>query len=353
MSNASPEFIKTRIGDLLREVGFDAVGFTLPEALTTEDANLQAYLKAGHHGTMTWLEDRAKKRASPKALWPEVKSIAVAASNYGPSRSPEDLKKRTEAKSKATISVYAQNKDYHDLMKKRLKRVGRQIHQEFGADLKVFVDTAPVMEKPLAAAAGLGWQGKHTNLVSRDFGSWLFLGAIYLSIEVPADELAPDLCGSCTACLDACPTNAFPAPGQIDARRCISYLTIELKEEIPEELRKDLGNRVYGCDDCLTACPWNKFTKVTEEPAFQPRKELEAPDLKVLSRLNDAEFRTHFSGSPVKRIKRDRFLRNLLIAMGNSEDTSLIEEIRLHLKDSDPVVSATANWALHQLTDED
>ncbi|MEL7231317.1 MAG: tRNA epoxyqueuosine(34) reductase QueG, partial [Pseudomonadota bacterium] len=280
-------------------------------------------------------------------MWPEAKSAIVVGLNYGPEVDPRGL---LAAKSKGNISVYARGKDYHDILKKRLKALARRFVEETGAQVKVFVDTAPLMEKPLAQKAGIGWQGKHTNLVSRQLGSWLFLGVMLTDAELEPDEVHINRCGSCTACLDACPTQAFPAPFQIDARRCISYLTIENKGPIPDEFRAPMGNRIYGCDECLSVCPWNKFAQTANESAFWARAELKAPGLDELAALDDAGFRDVFSGSPIKRIGRNRFLRNVLIAIGNSEDTSLVEDSVLpHLDDEDAVVRGAAVWALSRL----
>lgn len=343
---------KDKIRTLLLNEGFDAVGFTVPSAVDHAGPRLEEWLAAGRHGAMDWMETRAHHRTHPQNLWPQTRSIVVVGSNYGPSKPQQDpLIKRTFT-NRANISVYAQGKDYHDLMKKRLKKAARVLHAEFNTELKVFVDTAPVMEKPLAMAAGLGWQGKHTNLVSKDFGSWLFLGAMFLAIDLEPDRPTADTCGSCRSCLDICPTGAFPAPGTLDARRCISYLTIEHKGHIPIEFRVPIGNRIYGCDDCLAVCPWNKFASATGEVAFHPRAELVAPLLGDLAGLDDASFRTVFSGSPVKRIGRDRFVRNVMIAIGNTKDNALIPVVSHALSDVSPLVRAMAVWALHRLADE-
>lgn len=344
---------KERIRALLLKEGFDAVGFTEPSAVDHAGPRLEEWLAEGRHGAMDWMETRAHHRTHPQNLWPETRSIVVVGSNYGPSKPQQDpLIKRTFT-DRANISVYAQGKDYHDLMKKRLKKAARVLHAEFKTELKVFVDTAPVMEKPLAMAAGLGWQGKHTNLVSKDYGSWLFLGAMFLAIDVEPDRPTTDTCGSCRSCLDICPTKAFPAPGTLDARRCISYLTIEHKGHIPLEFRGPIGNRIYGCDDCLAVCPWNKFASATDEIAFHPRAELVAPLLGDLAGLDDASFRTVFSGSPVKRIGRDRFVRNVMIAIGNTRDDALIPVVSHALSDISPLVRAMAVWALLRLADEE
>lgn len=343
---------KNKIREILLAEGFDAVGFTAPGAVNHAGPRLQDWLADERHGDMDWMEERAHHRTHPQNLWPETKSIVVVASNYGPSRPQETPLAKLEVTDRGNISVYAQGKDYHDLMKKRLKKAARILHREFDTELKVFVDTAPVMEKPLAMAAGLGWQGKHTNLVSRDFGSWLFLGAIFLAIDIEPDEPSGDTCGTCTSCLDICPTGAFPAPNTIDARRCISYLTIEYKGHIPLEFRAPMGNRIYGCDDCLAVCPWNKFASATDEIAFHPRAELIAPLLADLAALDDTSFRKVFSGSPVKRIGRDRFVRNVMIAVGNAGDPALLTTVKTALSDTSPLVRAMAVWAARRLADE-
>ena len=282
---------------------------------------LSAYLTAGHHGEMSWMEERVEARADPAALWPEAKSAILLGLNYGPSSDPLAV---LAQKDRGGISVYARGDDYHDIVKKKLKAVAGEIFRRHGAEVKVFVDTAPVMEKPLAETAGLGWQGKHTNLVSREFGSWLFLGSIFTTLDLPPDESGEsDHCGNCRHCLDICPTDAFPAPYRLDARRCISYLTIEHKGPIPREFRAAMGNRIYGCDDCLAVCPWNKFARAGAEMRLQAREELNAPRLAELAGLDDAGFRAFFRKSPIKRIGRDRFLRNVLIAIGNSGDAAL------------------------------
>jgi epoxyqueuosine reductase len=295
---------------------------------------------------MGWMEERADQRAAPLKLWPEVRSILLLGMNYGPDSDPLANLARPEI---GNISVYARNRDYHDVVKGALKRLGQDIARKSGAAIKVFVDTAPVMERALAEAAGLGWQGKHTVLISRDLGNWLFLGAIYLSIELPADAPETDHCGSCTRCLTACPTSAFPAPYMLDARRCISYLTIEHKGPIPQEFRVAMGNRIYGCDDCLAVCPWNKFAETAQEAKFHARSDLVAPSLQQLSRLDDTAFRLMFSGSPIKRIGRDRFMRNVLIAIGNSGLPDLLPEAERLLDDAAPLVRGAAVWAVKQL----
>lgn len=295
---------------------------------------------------MHWLSDTEARRGSPGALWPDVRSVIMLGMNYGPETDPLATLADRQA---ATISVYARNRDYHDLIKGALKRIASQFAAKAGADVKVFVDTAPVMEKPLAAAAGLGWQGKHTNLVSRELGSWLFLGAIFTTAELAPDQPEADHCGSCRACLDICPTNAFPAPYKLDARRCVSYLTIEHAGPIPREFRPLIGNRIYGCDDCLAVCPWNKFASASRELKLQARHDLVAPRLKELATLDDAAFRKFFAGSPIKRIGRGRFVRNVLIAIGNSGDPGLAAEPARLLDDCDPQVSGAAVWALRRL----
>jgi epoxyqueuosine reductase len=331
---------------LARETGFDICRITSADADAALGENLSAFVDAGHHGTMAWLKETRERRASPKGLWPEAKSVIMLGMNYGPNHDPrEDLQRR----STGNISVYARNRDYPDVIKGKLKEIGGRFAARSGAEIKVFVDTAPVMEKPLAAKAGLGWQGKHTNLLSREFGSWLFLGSIFTDIEMIADAPEVDHCGSCRACLDACPTNAFPAPYRIDARRCISYLTIEHKGPIAPEFRPLIGNRIYGCDDCLAACPWNKFAVAGHEMKLKARADLAAPPLAKLLTLDDPAFRSFFSGSPVKRIGRNRFIRNCLIAAGNSDDITLIEQCRHLLGDASPDVRAMAVWALSRL----
>lgn len=336
------EQIRTKAG----RIGFDGVRFTGAGLPSGTDLRLTEFLEAGLQGDMGWLAANADRRADPRVLWPEARSIVMLGVNYGPDRDPLDLLNRPE---RASVSVYARNADYHDLVKKRLKTLGRWMQAEFGGALKVFVDTAPVMEKPLAAQSGLGWQGKHTNLVSRDFGSWLFLGAIFTTLSLPPDPSEADHCGSCRNCLDICPTAAFPAPYRLDATRCISYLTIEHKGHIAEEFRAPMGNRIYGCDDCLAVCPWNKFATQTAESAFLPRVELTAPKLDDLAQLDDEGFRQVFRGSPIKRIGRDRFVRNVLIAIGNSGMPALAKRAEALLDDSSPLVRAMAVWALGRL----
>ncbi len=327
--------------------GFDTLGICRPGAMVAETAPaLSRFIRAGHHGDMAWMAERTAWRSDPTALWPEARSVIMLAENYGPDDDPLDQLAR---KDRGAVSVYARNRDYHDLVKKRLKRLGRWLVDRTGAEIKVFVDTAPVMEKPLAAAAGLGWQGKHTNLVSRSLGSWFFLGAIFTTAEIAPDDRHEDRCGGCRKCLDICPTAAFPAPYQLDARRCISYLTIEHKGPIPRGLRAAMGNRIYGCDDCLAVCPWNKFAETAHEAGYWARSELRQPRLADLAGLDDAAFREVFTGSPIKRIGRDRFLRNVLIAIGNSGQSNLADCVRPHLTDPNPAVRGAAIWALSRL----
>jgi epoxyqueuosine reductase len=340
------ETLRQMIGREAKLAGFDAVAVTAPDAIPLAPARLRQFVAEGFHGSMGWIAETLERRADPRVLWPEVRSIIVLAMNYGPDRDPRCL---IEKRDRGAISVYAQNRDYHDVMKGRLKEIAGRIVARTGGDVKVFVDTAPVMEKPLAEAAGIGWQGKHSNLVSREFGSWLFLGSIFTTAEIEPDTAEGDHCGSCRACLDACPTDAFPAPYRLDARRCISYLTIENKGPIPHEFREAIGNRIYGCDDCLAACPWNKFARQASEAKLAARDDLREPALAELLTLDDAAFRTLFSGSPVKRIGRARFLRNVLIAAGNSGDLSLVEHCRALLDDASPLVRGAAVWALSRL----
>ncbi|MDF2368779.1 tRNA epoxyqueuosine(34) reductase QueG [Sneathiella sp.] len=326
--------------------GFDAVGFASADFGALPGEHLAEFIVAERHGDMDWIVEKADRRSHPQALWPEAKSVIMLGLNYGPEIDPLAY---TEESERGVISVYAQGRDYHDVVKKKLKRIARAIVRDYGGDVKVFVDTAPVMEKPLAAMAGLGWQGKHTNLLSREFGSWLFLGCIFTTHEITPDEPLDGTCGSCTACLDICPTKAFPAPYQLDARRCISYLTIETRAHIEREMRPLIGNRIYGCDDCLAVCPWNKYAKTAHELNLQPRPELIAPSLAELATLNDAAFRALFSGSPVKRLGRNRFVRNVLIAIGNSGEASFPDVVTPLLKDDSPIVRVAAVWALGQL----
>lgn len=338
--------IKSALISQAKARGFDAVGVTRPEAVPEAKARLDKFIADGAHGDMVWMETTAERRGSPLTLWPDVRSVIMLGMNYGPD---EDPLKILQERSRAAISVYAKGDDYHELIKARLKEIARWLVANAGGDVKVFVDTAAVMEKPLAAKAGLGWQGKHTNVVSRDFGSWLFLGAIFTTLDLPVDSAAADNCGNCHACLDACPTAAFPAPYRLDARRCISYLTIEHKGPIPRELRPLMGNRIYGCDDCLAVCPWNKFAEQGREAKLAARDVLRAPTLAELSRLDDAQFRTLFSKTSIKRTGRDRFIRNVLNAIGNSGDVALAPEAERLLDDVSPLVRGAAVWALSRL----
>jgi epoxyqueuosine reductase len=345
-SNA-PADLKEKLAHQARALGFDCIGVTDPDAIAEAGRHFREFLDAGAQGDMEWLATDPERRTDPRVLWPGVRSVIMFGVNYGPDENPlAILAQRT----RGAISVYAQGDDYHDVIKKRLKSLARWLVAASGCEVKVFVDTAAVMEKPLAQAAGLGWQGKHTNLVSRQFGSWLFLGAIFSASDLPPDEADTDHCGSCRACLDICPTSAFPAPYKLDARRCISYLTIESKGPIPHEFRKAIGNRIYGCDDCLAVCPWNKFAQAGHEAKLAAREELRAPDLADLARLDDTAFRARFTKSPVKRIGRDRFIRNVLIAIGNSNDPALAVEAERLVADASPLVRGAAVWALSQLT---
>jgi len=342
--------LKAALAGEARALGFDCLGITGPERIADAGQFLHAFLELGAHGDMDWLAVRPERRADPRQLWPDVRSIIMLGVNYGPDENPlAVLAQRT----RGAISVYAKGDDYHDLIKKRLKALARWLIATSGGEVKVFVDTAAVMEKPLAQTAGLGWQGKHTNLVSREFGSWLFLGAVFTSLDLPRDAVDADHCGSCQACLDICPTSAFPAPYKLDARRCISYLTIENKGPIPHEFRQAIGNRIYGCDDCLAVCPWNKFAQAGREVKLAARDELRAPDLAALAALDDAAFRKLFSKSPVKRIGRDRFLRNVLIAIGNSGNKALAVQAERLLQDQSPLVRGAAVWALSRLIDSE
>jgi epoxyqueuosine reductase len=341
--------LEQQIREEAQRLGFAACGFTRADASSDAGLELQHWLAAGHHGTMGWMEERAHHRVSPLALWPEARSAIALGMSYAPASDPRLLAEHPEL---GRISVYAQGGDYHKTVKKALKALARFIVELSPSELKVFVDTAPVMEKPLAQAAGLGWQGKHTNLVSREHGSWLFLGVILTSLELEPDRPAAQgmHCGSCTACIASCPTEAFVGPHRMDARRCISYLTIEHAGPIPNEFRRALGNRIYGCDDCLAACPWNRFAESARaNRAFLPRVELTAPSLGDLLQLDDAGFRTIFSGSPIKRIGRNRMIRNCLIAAGNSGDAALVTAVQRHLADPDPVVAEAAAWAMDEL----
>ncbi len=344
--------LKTRLWAEARAAGFSKMGICRPDAIPQAAARLAAFVDAGRHGQMGWMAERMHWRGDPTALWPEARSVIMLAEAYTPDEDPLAKLDKPEL---ATISVYARNRDYHDLVKKRLKRVGRWLLDAAERDLsapqeiKVFVDTAPVMEKPLAAAAGLGWQGKHTNLLGRDIGNWVFLGAIFTTVDLPPDDPEADHCGSCRACLDICPTDAFPAPYQLDARRCISYLTIEHKGPVDPELRPLMGNRIYGCDDCLAVCPWNKFAVAASETRYAARDDLKAPALAELATLDDAGFRARFSGSPIKRIGRDRLVRNVLYAIGNSGARRLADVAANLTNDPDEAVADAARWAMERL----
>lgn len=341
----------TTLQDQLRmksqDEGFAMMGVCAPDAIPEAAGRLADYVKEGRHGQMAWMAERMHWRGNPAELWPEAKSVVMLAEPYTPTHDPLAVLGQPD---RGAISVYAQNRDYHDAVKKRLKRVGRWlIEQAAGSEIKVFVDTAPVMEKPLAAAAGMGWQGKHTNLVSGNLGNWFFLGAIFTTVDFEKDEAGKDQCGSCRACLDICPTKAFPAPYKLDARRCISYLTIEHKGPVDEELRALMGNRIYGCDDCLAVCPWNKFAVEARDISYHAREELKAPKLAELAKLDDGTFRTFFSKSPIKRIGRNQFVRNVLYAIGNSNDASLKAVAAELVNDADPDVADAADWALKRL----
>ena len=341
------DHLKSRLVAQALSEGFSACRVCRPSDVPHVAGDLAGYLEQGYHGSMAWLAERSHWRGAPDALWPEARSVIMLAETYGPEDDPRAAAVQSSA---GIVSVYAQNKDYHDIVKKRLKRLARWLIAEAGGGVKVFVDTAPVPEKPLGQAAGIGWQGKHTNLVSRELGSWFFLGSVFTTLELPVDPAEIDHCGSCRACLDACPTDAFPAPHQIDARRCISYLTIEHKEPVEESLRAKLGNRIYGCDDCLAACPWNKFAQRATEIRYHAREDLLAPPLGELAGLDDTAFRAKFSGSPIKRIGRARFVRNVLYAIGNSGDQSLLEIARELTGDNEEVVADAARWAVKRLS---
>ena len=348
-SSTSETKLKAAIAAKAAALGFDACRVTVAHLDARARDGLAAYIAAGHHGTMSWLAETFARRASPEAMWAGARSAVVVAMNYGPEGDPLAV---TRLNDKGAISVYARGRDYHDVIKGKLKELASEIAKRAGGEVKVFVDTAPLMEKPLAMAAGIGWQGKHTNLVSREFGSWLFLGTVLTSAVLTPDAAAEDSCGTCRACLDACPTGAFPAPYTLDARRCISYLTIEHKDHIADDLRAGIGNRIYGCDDCLAVCPWNKFAVAGREAKLKARDDLNAPALAELAVLDNAAFRTRFSGSPVKRIGRDRFVRNVLIAIGNSAEAALLPAAEALLDDSSALVRAMAAWACRRLMDE-
>ncbi len=338
--------LKARLIERALEEGFVMARVCRLDAVPEVPERLAAFVEAGYHGQMGWMADRMHWRGNPGALWPEAKSVLMLAESYAPEHDPREVLSMPD---RGAISVYAQNKDYHDLVKKRLKRLARWFIEEAGGELKVFVDTAPVPEKALGAAAGLGWQGKHTNLVSRELGSWFFLGAIFTTIDVPKDTPEIDHCGSCSSCLDVCPTSAFPAPYQLDARLCISYLTIEHAGPVDLVLREKLGNRIYGCDDCLAVCPWNKFAQKANEIGYIARSELKAPELAELATLDDKSFRILFSKNPIKRIGRNRFVRNVLYAIGNSGCIELRSSAQALQLDNDPVVRDAADWAVAML----
>ncbi len=340
--------LKEKLVAEARDIGFELARVCRPWDVPQVPDRLGFFLSEGRHGTMSWMEERVHWRGAPQVLWPDAKSVIMLGESYTPDHDPLDVLNMPD---RAGISVYAQNRDYHDVLKKKLKRLARWLIAEAGGEVKVFVDTAPVPEKPLGQAAGLGWQGKHTNLVSRQMGSWFFLGSVFTTLDLPADAPEVDHCGSCRACLDICPTDAFPAPYQLDARRCISYLTIEHKEPVDEPLRPLLGNRIYGCDDCLAACPWNKFAAEAREAKYHARSELIAPALADLAVLDDAGFRAHFSGSPIKRIGRGRFVRNVLYAIGNSNDPMLLPVAQSLVDDPEHVVADAARWAVGCLTE--
>ena len=341
----TPADLRTALETRARALGFAAIGVAPASAAPLAAARLRVWLADGRHGDMIWMADTADRRASPPALWPEVRSVIMLGTSYAPALDPL---RHADAPDTGVISVYALGGDYHDTIKGRLKQLGNWLAAH-GHDLKVFVDTAPVMEKPLAEAAGLGWQGKHTNLVSRAYGSWLFLGSLYTTAALPYDAPHADRCGSCTRCQAACPTDAFPAPYQLDARRCISYLTIEHQGPIPVEFRAAIGNRIYGCDDCLAVCPWNRFAVASRDLAFAARPDLAAPALGDLLMLDDTEFRARFARSPVKRLGRARFVRNVCIAAGNSGDTTLLPRLAALQSDIDPVIQDAAGWASGRL----
>lgn len=344
--------VALRLSRAADALGFDAFGITSADALRHSPYDparqLDRFLALGRHGDMTWMAEHADRRSDPKELWGEARSLIMLGSSYAPDENPLAILTEPE---RAALSVYARGKDYHDILKGRLKQLASIVAAETGGDVKVFVDTAPLMEKPLAAAAGLGWQGKHTNLVSTEHGSWLFLGAILTSAALPAAEPHADRCGSCRRCLDVCPTDAFPSPYELDARRCIAYLTIEHKGHIPREFRKPIGNRVFGCDDCLAVCPWNKFARRSRELRYQARAETDNPPLGELLALDDTAFRTRFAGTPIKRTGRDRFMRNVLIATGNTREVRYVPAVCAHLDDASPLVRAMVVWALGEIAD--
>lgn len=350
LQSKAPKKIKDGLLELARELGFAVVRVTMPGGIGPAGDRLKAFLSEGRHGDMEWMVTTADRRADPKVLWPDVRSIIMLGFSYAPEHDP--LAALADS-SRGAISCYAQSKDYHDVIKSRLKQVAGALAREGGGDVKVFVDTAPLMEKPLAEAAGIGWQGKHTNLVSREHGSWLFLGAILTTVELPPDPPEQDHCGSCRRCLDVCPTAAFPAPYQLDARRCIAYLTIEHQGHIDEAFRSAIGNRVFGCDDCLAVCPWNKFAEASREMRRYHRPDAVDPPLALLLQLDDAAFRRRFAGTPAKRTGRDRFMRNVLIAAGNSGDAELLPHVEVLAGDRSPLVRAMAAWAAWKLSDSE
>jgi epoxyqueuosine reductase len=349
MNNINADKLKRKIQETARELGFDICKITSAELPRTAKDNLQNFVDNGYHGSMSWMEETLVRRTDPRNLWQEANSVIMLAMNYGPEVNPL---KQMANKNSGVISVYARNRDYHDIVKGKLKTLAGKLVSWSPCDVKVFVDTAPVMEKPLAHKSGLGWQGKHTNLVSREFGSWLFLGSIFTSANLPVDREETDHCGNCQACLEICPTNAFPAPYKIDARRCISYLTIENKKPIPLEFRIPMGNRIFGCDDCLAICPWNKFAKTASEIKLQSREDLINTDIEFFMQFDEQMFRKFFSASPVKRIGRDRFIRNVLIAAGNSGNKGLINLIIDHIRDPNPIIRGAAVWAFRMLADD-
>ena len=345
--SGADQALKAALRVKAKQEGFDDLRICRPSDVPEVPERLNHFLDNNYQGQMSWLKERNEWRGDPSRLWPDAKSVIMLAQNYGPNHDPLQNLKRKE---KASISVYAQNKDYHDIIKKRLKSLARWLIAEAGGEVKVFVDTAPVPEKPLAQAAGLGWQGKHTNLVSRELGNWFFLGSVFTTLSLPVDTPERDHCGSCSACLSVCPTEAFPRPYQLDARKCISYLTIEHKGPIPLDLRQKLGNRIYGCDDCLAVCPWNKFAQTAKETRYHARADLLSPDLAALAGLDDAAFRAKFSGSSIKRIGRDRFIRNVAYAIGNSGQKALLPVAKTLTKDNDATVAEAATWACSQLS---
>ena len=346
MTKPAGSDLKTALIEHARALGLEAIAVTHPSAIGQAGNRLRAFLDSGRHGDMAWMETNSDRRADPVMLWPQARSVIMVGQSYAPALNPLEA---LADKSRAAISVYAQGRDYHDVLKAKIKILAGSFAQASGAEVKVFVDTAPLMEKPLAAAAGLGWQGKHTNLVSREHGSWLFLGAILTTALLPPDEPETDHCGTCSKCLDVCPTNAFPQPYQLDARRCLAYLSIEHQGHIPLEFRRPMGNRVFGCDDCLAVCPWNKFAVQSREQRFRARAGADNPELAELLALDDAQFRTRFAGTPVKRTGRDRVVRNALIAAGNSADPKLSSHVEVLMEDPNPIVRAMAAWAFSNL----